>query len=182
MNHSNQTAKRLTFSFIISALLALSLCITTYALFYATVTVEGNQFSTGIIDIDLNNGAPIIEANEYLFEPGMTVEKPFYIQNNSSDPVYYKLYFDNVSGGLAEVLEITILNGEKVLYQGTASTLTKNQVAVEDTELLINEKRTLKIRFHYPEKSVQDSKDLMLKFDFCADAVQTKNNPNKNFN
>ena len=114
MRRNITTTNKLTYSIIIAVLLAIALCITTYALFCATVTVEGNYFKTGMISIDLNGGKPVIEEHEYLFEPGMTVEKPFYIQNQSTWAVYYKIYFDHVEGGLADVLEITILDGDKV--------------------------------------------------------------------
>jgi predicted ribosomally synthesized peptide with SipW-like signal peptide len=181
MSHKPNTAGRLTLSVVIAILLACSLCVTTYALFYATVTVEGNYFKTGIVSIDLNNGKPVIEEHEYLFEPGMTVEKPFYIQNQSTWAVYYKLYFDKVEGGLADVLEITILDDGKVLYEGTANTLTRQNVIAADDLLLIGEKRDLTIRFHYPEESTNESQNWQLRFDLCAEAVQEKNNPNREF-
>ncbi len=181
MNRRPNTAKRLTFSVIIAILLAVSLCLTTFALLYATITVEGNYFKTGIVSIDLNGGKPVITENEYLFEPGMTVEKPFYIQNESTWAVYYKIYFDNVEGGLADVLEITILDGNTVLYTGTAASLTRRQVTASDDILLIGERRNLTIRFHYPENSGNITQNWQLKFDLCADAVQEKNNPDKDF-
>ena len=40
----------------------------------------------------------------------MTVEKSFYIQNNGTWAVYYKLYFNQVEGNLGHVLHVTILN------------------------------------------------------------------------
>ena len=181
MRRNITTTNKLTYSIIIAVLLAIALCITTYALFCATVTVEGNYFKTGMISIDLNGGKPVIEEHEYLFEPGMTVEKPFYIQNQSTWAVYYKIYFDHVEGGLADVLEITILDGDKVLYKGTAGSLTKQNVIAADDILLVGEKRDLTIRFHYPENSTNTTQNWQLRFDLCADAVQEKNNPDKDF-
>ena len=181
MNNKSSTGKKLATSIVIAVILAISLCITTYALYYATVTMHNNYFKTGIVSIDLNGGKPIITESEYLFEPGMTVEKPFYIKNESTWAVYYKLYFNNVEGGLSDVLEITIFDGDKVLYEGTASSLTRQNVVAADDLLLIDEKRELKIRFHYPEISGNSTQNMQLKFDFCADAVQEKNNPNKDF-
>ena len=181
MSKQPNTAKRLTLSVVIAIILAFSLCISTYARFYATVTVEGNYFKTGIISIDLNGGKPVIEEHEYLFEPGMTVEKPIYIQNQSTWAVYYKIYLDNVEGGLADVLEITVLDGDKVLYEGSARSLTRQNVIAADDILLVGEKRDLTIRFHYPESSTNVTQNWELKFDLCAEAVQEKNNPNKDF-
>lgn len=181
MDRKPTTAKKLAFSVVIAMILAVSLCITTYALFYATVTVDGSYFKTGSIRIDLNGGKPVIAAHEYLFEPGMTVEKPFYIENQSTWAVYYKIYFDNVEGGLADILQITILDGDKVLFEGTASSLTRQNVAAAEDILLAGGRRDLTIRFHYPENSTNISQNWELKFDLCADAVQEKNNPDRDF-
>lgn len=181
MSNPSKTARQLTISIIIAIILGICLCITTFALFYATVTVEGNYFKTGIVSIDLNGGEPIIEETEYLFEPGMTVEKDFYIKNESTWSVYYKLYFEEVKGGLADLLEITVLNGENILYEGTAGSLTRANVVAADDILLAGERRNLKIRFYLPEDTGNAAKNENLEFSFCAEAVQEKNNPGKEF-
>jgi len=174
--------KRIKSKIFASLLLLIALCITAYALFGEnTVTVEENYFQTGIISIDLNGGLPVIEEDEYIFEPGMTVEKPFYIQSASTCKIYYKIYFDNIEGGLADVLKITVFDGEKVLYEGTANSLSRENSKAADDTLMPGERRDLKIRFHFPEKSGNLTQDLRLKFDMCADAVQEKNNPERKF-
>ena len=123
MNDNSKTAKKLTGSIIAVIVLAICLCITTFALVWATVSVDNNLFHTGKVKINLNDGKPVIEEHEFLFEPGMTVKKDFFIENQSTWVVYYKLYFDNVAGGLADVLQITVKDGEKTLYKGTAAEL-----------------------------------------------------------
>ncbi len=179
---SNPKTLKILMACVVTAMLLCSvLCIVTYALFSAAVSVEQNRFKTGIVNIDLNGGKPVIEEHEYIFEPGMTVEKDFYILNRSTWAVYYKIYLDNIEGGLADILEITVLDGDKVLYEGTANTLTRQNVAAADDILLVDERKDLTIRFHYPEKSNNESQNWQLKFDLCADAVQEKNNPNKDF-
>lgn len=177
----NKTAKRLTGGIIAIIILAVCLCVTTFALVYATVSVENNLFHTGEVKINLNDGEPVIREHEFLFEPGMTVKKDFFIENNSTWDVYYRIYFDNVSGGLADVLEITVKDGDKVLYSGTANELTKKNVTAADDTLKIGQKRNLTVYFHYPESSGNDTQDLDLTFALCAEATQTKNNPNKLF-
>lgn len=182
MDNNSNTIKKLTCSVVLAIVLVFSLCITTYALYYATVRVDDNYFKTGIVQIDLNGGKPVIEEHEYLFEPGMTVEKPFYLQNQSTWAVYYKIYLDNVEGGLADVLQITIFDDSgNVLYAGTANSLTRQNAAAADDILLIGEQRDFKIRFYYPENSGNTTQNWQLKFDLCADAVQEKNNPDKAF-
>lgn len=181
MKNNSETAKKLSGSIFAVVVLALCLCVTTLALVWATVTEDNNLFSTGKVEINLNDGAPIIEEHEFLFEPGMTVKKDFFIENESTWDVYYKLYFDNVSGGLADVLQITVKDGDNTLYQGTASELNRDQVAAADDILKMKERRDLTVYFYFPEDKGNSAQNLTLSFDMCADAVQTKNNPEKLF-
>ena len=181
MSNNNTTAKKLTGSIVAVIVLAVCLCITTFALVWATLSVENNLFHTGKVEINLNDGKPVIKEHEFIFEPGITVKKDFFIENDSTCDVYYKLYFDNLGGGLADVLEITVKDGEKSLYQGTAAELNRTAVVAADDVLKISERRELTVYLHFPEDSGNDTQELSLTFDMCADAVQTKNNPNKLF-
>ncbi len=180
-NSKNKTAKRLTASVAIILVLSCCLAITTFALVYSMVSVEDNLFVMGTVQINLNNGKPVIEEHEFLFEPGMTVKKDFFVKNESSCDIYYKLYFQNVSGGLADVLEVKICDGDKVLFEGTPSELNRAVVGAADDVLRLNEKRDLQIYFHFPEEAGNEAQNLYLSFDFSADAVQVKNNTNKEF-
>ena len=175
----SKTAKKLTGGIIAIIILAVCLCITTFALVYETVSVENNLFHTGEVKINLNDGKPVIREHEFLFEPGMTVKKDFFLENDSTWDVYYRIYLDNVSGGLADVLTVTIQDGERVLYSGTASELTQQNVAADT--LKIGQRRNLTVVFHYPETAGNDTQNLDLTFTLCAEATQTKNNPNKLF-
>lgn len=177
----SKTMKKLSSGIVTIILLSICLVITTFALTYATVTVDNNLFHTGTVSINLNDGKPVIEEHEFLFEPGMTVEKTFFIENHSTWDVYYKLYFDNVEGGLADVLVVDILNGDQVLFSGKMTELTRQNVGAADDILRLNERRELTIRFHFPEDAGNKAQKLYLTFDLSADAVQTKNNPNKQF-
>ena len=181
MTDKKITERRVQVSILIVVLLAIALCITTYALFYATVAVEGNYFGTGFVDIDLNGGAPVISAYEFMFAPGMSVDKSFYVQSNSSGDVYFKVYFDNIEGDLADHIEVTILDGDTVLCQGTASELTRQNVIAGDDFLRPGERRDLIIRFYMPRETDNSAQNKSLYFDLCADAVQAKNNPNREF-
>ena len=175
------TAKRLTGGIITIIILAVCLFITTFALIYASVSVENNLFRTGEVRINLNDGEPIIREHEFLFEPGMTVAKNFFIENESTWEVYYRIYLDNVAGGLADVLTVTIKDGDSVLYSGTASELTQRNVIAADDTLKIGQRRDLTVVFYYPEGMGNDTQALDLTFTMCAEAVQTKNNPNRLF-
>ena len=178
MKGESKTSKSLAGSIVIIVLLAIGLCVTTFALFWTSISVENNIFRTGLVKINLNDGNPVIKEHEFLFEPGMTVEKTFFIENQSTDDVYYKLYFENVDGGLAKVLLISIFDGDNELYSGTAEDLDKDSVAAADDILRLNEKKELKIVFHFPENAGNDTQNMSLSFNLGAEAVQTKNNPN----
>lgn len=176
-----KTAKKLTGGIVAIIILSICLSITTFALVWASVSVENNLFHTGIVEINLNDGKPVIHENEFIFEPGMTVEKDFFIENNSTWSVYYRLYLENVSGGLSDVLEISIKDGEKLLYTGTASELNRQSAIAADDILQIKEKKTLTVEFYFPENKGNSTQNLDLAFTMCAEATQTKNNPNKLF-
>ncbi|MBS7324805.1 MAG: hypothetical protein KIG21_05405 [Angelakisella sp.] len=178
MKRSSKTKKRLKGSIVAVIVLAICLCITTYAIVWASVSVNENVFQTGKVQINLNGGEPVINEQDFLFEPGMTVQKEFFIENKSTCDVYYKLYFTNAEGGLADVLEITIHQKDgNELYHGTAASLSSDKAAVDNDALGINERRNLTILFHYPENADNSGQARTLTFNLCADAVQTKNNP-----
>ena len=182
---SNMNAeKRLAIGIITIIALAILLTVMTFALVWATISVDSNVFHTGYVKINLNDGVPVIEEHEFLFEPGMTVKKQVFIENLSSWDVYYKLYFDNVSGALADALDITIKSEDDSLiyWQGKVSELGKDNVAAADDYLEIGEKRYFNVYFHFPESEGNDTQSIYLEFDLCADAVQTKNNQFKVFN
>ncbi len=174
--------RKIKISFITIIIIAICLCVTTYAYVLSQIKVEDNYFQTGEVKINLNDGKEVISEDEYLFEPGVTVEKEFFIKNESSYSVYYKIYFSDVKGGLATILEITILDEQDdIVYQGTASELTKDKVDALDDTLEVNETRNFKIIFHYPKDKGNETMNQQLSFRLEALATQTKNNPDKEF-
>lgn len=180
MQNNQQTGKKLRTSIIAIVILSICLCIITFALVWSMAWVNNNFFSTGKVDIDINDGKPVIEEYEYLFKPGMKVVKEFYIQNNSTCEVFYKIYFDDITGGLADVIKVTIRDDKQVLFSGKPNELTKQMVSSANDPLRLKEKKELKIEFYYPKES-KSTKNPTLTFTLCADAVQTKNNPNREF-
>lgn len=179
--------KRRILAVITVLLLASAFVIVGYALGIIQYRVKDNLFDTGVIDIDIYGGNPdgsIIGTNEFLFEPGMTVVKPFYVENHSSDPggVYYRLYFqkDTIKGELADVLDITIKDGDTVLLSGKMNDLTRRTV-MDGALLAPEEKKELTMVFHFPEGAGNDTQDTTLEFALSVVAVQSKNNPDKDF-
>ena len=182
MGKPNVTKRRLNAQLAVLIALALCLAGTTFALVWSMFTVPDNSFHTGTTAIDLNGGKAVIQEDEYLFEPGMTVEKNFYVQNTGTGGIYYRVYLDGVSGQLADVLDVTILDGDKVLCTGKASELTRTAVTAADDELQPGQRRELTIRFHMPDGAGGSAQNKSLAFTLCADATQTRNNPERLFN
>ncbi len=181
---SDNRKKKKTAASVI-AIIAVVLCLgmVVYALVTLSVSVEDNYFQTGTVEINLNDGNPVIEPDEFRFEPGMTVTKDFFVKNESTCDVYYKLYFEDVEddGGLASVLHVTVKDGNDVIIEGTLSELNRADVAVGDDILTPNEKRDLTISFYYPRSAGNATQGASLSFRFTAEAVQTANNPDRLF-
>ena len=141
------------------------------------VSVHENEFQTGTLEINLNDGHALLYGDEYYFEPGITVKKDFFVKNEGTLDAYYKLYFSNVGGALADFLEVTIKEDETVLYKGKLKALSRENVSSAKKILLAGETHNLTVAFYLPTTTgnVVQSKDVS--FDFCVDAVQAKNNP-----
>lgn len=177
----SSSSKKLAISIAVLIILIISLCVSTVALVIAMLEVENNLFSTGYVAINLNDGKAVVEEYEFVFEPGATVEKDFFIENTGTCSVYYKLYLANVAGELADVLVVTIRDGDRILYEGTANELNREDVLAADDELALGERKTLTISFYFPPNVGNDMQNQYMSFDLSADAVQTKNNPYKLF-
>lgn len=178
--------KRLSISVAALVTLCLSLCICSFALGYTFMMVENNMFNTGVIDIELHDNEFILAdgRSEFLFEPGMTVFKTFSIENRSADPdgIYYKMYFKDITGLLADVIDVTILDsaGNTVL-SGKLADLTREKVTMTGS-MSMGQNMNFTAQFHYPEASGNEGQGTETTFILCAEAVQAKNNPSKSFN
>ena len=186
-NNESEIIKKIRNGIVVFIVLCVCFCITTFALVYAIVSVEDNIFETGYVDINLNDGEAVIDDPDLYFEPGMTIKKDFFISNDGPIPVYYKLYFNALTGELASVIDITIVdktdpNNVQELYAGKADELRRFNVQTVDDPLEAGERRELEIVFSLDETCANDYQNCGMTFDLCADAVQSEHNPNKEFN
>lgn len=190
--------RRLRINVAIIILLAVCLCITTFAL-VSSLWVRDNLFQTGKVDIEIwgqyydeklpieKRDTRIIRETDFLFEPGMTVVKPAYIKNVGTGDAYCKLYFTAVEGELAKVLDVTIKDGntgtdkDKVLYSGKVSALQKDTAVVATDAIAVGATKEYTVIFHFPEDAGNAAQGQWLSFTLTAEAVQTKNNPNREF-
>lgn len=180
MRSNRNTSRRLILNIITVIALAICLAITTYAVTRRYASSNG-IFQTGEVKININDGLPVFKNNELLLEPGMTIEKEFFVKNDGDCDVYFKVYFENVDGDLANVLNVKVFDEELILFDGSPDKFTKLKTSTSDNVLGINEKRSLKIVFHYPETADNSGQGCELSFNLCAQAVQAKNNTNKEF-
>ena len=182
----SRKSDRFALNVLLIAALCLSLCVITFAVIYSADSVQGNMFQTGTVDIDITD---ITDEAFNRFEPGMTVTKSFTVTNRSTCDVYYKVYLTGVgetdlTGKLADILDVCILDGNTVLFSGKAGKLTRNVAAFGGTNngvLKIKDTRDLTIEFHYPESAGNAGQAEKLSFRLCAEATQTKNNRGKEF-
>ncbi len=192
-NETNRTIRRLMIALAVVVILAICLCVTTFALIYS-ISVDRNIFSTATVDINLNDEKPIIDgSDEFLFEPGMTVYKDFFIENEGTADVYYKIYFEDIDGDLADVLDVTISDridetsrdcvpeNANVLYSGKLRDLTLDNTDVESDELAKGDRHDLYAIFHFPEDSRNNMQNEVLTFTMSAKATQKRNNPKREF-
>lgn len=176
----SKTSKKLKAAITAIIILGLCLAITTAAIVMVGLKIENNVFGLGKVNIDLNGGNAVIKKEDFLFESGATVKKDFYIKNNSTCAVYYKLYFSDVKGDLADFMEITVYDDDKTLLSGKINDFNRDTEAV-DSLLEEAEVKNLSIEFHLPETIGNIAQARFLTFNLCAEAVQAKNNPERRF-
>lgn len=182
-----KTNRELYRSIIIVILLVLGLAVTSYALANETISIEDHRFNTGVIRINLNDGKVLkfkdVNGNDIsAFEPGMTVVSDFFVRNEGSGDMYYRIYFSNVEGDLVNAIKITIKDGERVIYSGNMKDMDRNHTKACDDVLRINESKTLTIIFSFDSDAGNEYKSKSLSFNLMAEGTQVRNNPNKEFN
>lgn len=151
--------------------------ITSLALVYQKVSVEGNLFETGKVSICLNDNQPVFD-EEILFEPGMVIKKDFTLRNDSSCEVYYRLYFSDIVGDFANVLKVSVSDGDTVIFDGTLAELNGVKSEGANGLLKVSEERILTITFEVPDDGKNIIQGTTALFNLNAEAVQAVNNPN----
>ncbi len=168
------TEEKLIIGIVLVSMLSGCLVLTTLELTHSGISVTDNAFHTGAIHINLNDGSPLIQEHEILFQPGMTVERDFFIENSSTDSVYYRLYFDDLSGELANVLTITIKDGDDILYCATADQLTRTNAIDTVDVLYAGQRKNLTVLFYFPEDKENSAQNMSLQFTIHAEAIQAQ--------
>ena len=174
------TAKRLIICLVVAAIGIATLGVISFFLGQRVVDPDGNILGTGELRVNLNDGKPLV-TEEDVIGPGCDIEKTFFIENLGNYDAWYKLYFENVDGKIADIVEVTIQSGEKVLLQGKVSELTADRVSAMEELLPKGARKTLTATFHIPETYGNEIQKQSVTFRLGAKAVQANNNEAKDF-
>ena len=117
--------KKAAGSLILALILAALLVITSVALLFSMVSVDGNTFQMGRVKIELNGGQTIFNEASLVVEPGYSVVEDFTVENTGTADAYYRLYLENVSGSLKDILVFDLYDGDQLIFSGKASELTR---------------------------------------------------------
>lgn len=179
---------------LLLALALSALFVSAFAAKYLGVEVRKNEFNTATVDIGLTplkwqNLSPGIGSDGkqliQFVEPGVRLQATFTLTNASTGDIYYKLYFNNVEGGLKDVLEVEVFDGDNSgapLYSGKMSDLTRISAGPPENPMKPEEKeKHLILMIHFPEEAGNEYQNESLSFIICADAIQAKNNPDGEF-
>ena len=173
--------KKLNIMIVTVVLLVIGLAVTSFALASSIVSVRNNRFTMSMgVSLKVNDGNPVVDMTDILFEPGGTYRSEFPISNLGTFDVWYRIYFTDVEGELKDEINVTIKeqNGT-VLCQGKIGELGSNEVAV--STLASGEEKTLIIEFHFSSTADNDAQGKAVSFNITADATQQKNNPGQDF-
>ncbi len=158
------------------AVLSLGFAATTLYLTRAVLPESSDLFETATVKINLNDGESVIGDQALVIAPGTEVKKSFFVRNEGSCDVYYKISFNNISGTLADVIRVKICDGEFVIYEGALSALEDRPLFSENDILSIGERLDLTATFIFPSECGNEMQGASLSFGLSASAVQVKNN------
>lgn len=180
INQSQNTKRKVYGSIFIVLVLSVMLALTTVALFASVLTSEDNFFETAQVKIDVNDGQVLFDGNMHI-EPGMTLKEDLVIKNLSTVDVYYRLYLENVDGALKDALIFKIYDGEELLYSASAADFSEQNPFVGQEILQPDQTKTLSLCVRMKETAGNMYQQQSIQFDLSANAVQAKNNPDKEF-
>lgn len=172
---------RLYLTIALFCLLVSSFTTASFALALSVAQLRDNRFtmSTGV-ELYVNDGAPIVDSANMVYEPGETYVSEFPITNLSAFDVWYRVYFTDVDGTLSDLINVTVKEPDgTVLCSGVLSDLGKDKVAV--SSLAAGEKKMLSIEFYFSPDAENNAQKQTVTFGVTAHATQMQNNPNQDF-
>jgi len=157
------------------------LAVITYALFYFTLTIEDNFFETGFVKINFNNGERVFDENDLALAPGDSIKKPMTIKNIGTGSIYYRIFLENVDGNLKDAIVFNIYDEGVLVKTVVTADFTFDNAFVSDVSLDVDEQKDYMVEAVMSSDAGNNYRDNYITFDFIARAVQSKNNPDKEF-
>ena len=163
-------------------LLVACLIISSLSLAYSNVLTDSVLYSTGL-KLNFNDGKPVVDENVGLdfSAPGETTVSTFFLENQSDEDVYYRLYFTDVRGELAAVMEVEIYLGDRLLYSGRMSEMERENTVAADDILKLRDHRDFTIFFNIADDAGNEYQGTSVTFRLAAEVTQVRDNPDKQF-
>ncbi len=177
----NKTQNKAWLSIVAVVLLFVMWAVTTYAFVASFVSENDNLFETARVKIILNEGERIFLESDFQMEPGRTLVKDFTVRNDSTVPVYYRLYLGNLQGALQEALIFKLYDGDELVYSTDMKNFTMDAPFLSGESLEVGETKVLTAHVVMDPVSGNRYQDSNVTFDVVAQATQVKNNPNMEF-
>lgn len=173
--------KKLTVMILTVILLSFGLTITSLALASSIAQVQNNRFAMSMgATLTLNDGKPVVDVTDMVYEPGGTYQSEFPIANIGTFDVWYRVYFTDVEGVLKDYITVTIQEADGTeLCRGRMSELGFDKVTV--SSLAAGEEKTLYITFYFSCEAENNAQGQTVSFNITANATQKQNNPDKDF-
>lgn len=173
--------KRLGIVIAVLAILVSGLAVTSYAIIRYYVQISGNEISMSEgLELNLNDGKPVIDTSAIVYEPGGTYRTEFTVENLGTMDAWYRVYPTDVQGALKEYIILTVKQQDGVvLCQGKMSDLNAESVTVGT--LAKGEEKTLYLELYFASGADNAAQSQSVSFTITANATQKQNNTDKDF-
>lgn len=138
------------------------------------------EFLIGTIDINLNDGRPIINENEILFIPGICYKKDLWVKNDSTYTVQYGFYLSEIKGNFNGLLITLKDNNNIIIYSGKVIEFTKDNISYYYETIDIDQRINLSVTFELPTETGSAYKNTNISFVLNCKAIPFKNNLGQN--
>lgn len=166
-------------------------------------TVPNNRFVFGTVDVEVgyyDNDAEMYygtestmfneEINYHYINPSECLsQKMFFVRNKGNVDAYFRVYFENISGKLGNIVAVRIKSedGKTLLADIPANDMIRDYLNTIDDpkngiigKLAAGEKQNMIIELVMTDVKPENPQNLSLEFDLCVEAVQVQNNELQN--
>ena len=173
--------RKLNIMIVTVILLVCGLAVSSFALASSIVSLRNNRFAMSMgVELNVNDGKPVLDVKDVIYEPGGTYRSEFSIANLGSFDVWYRVYLTDVEGALKDDITVTVKEKDgTVLCNGTMNDLSSDKVAV--SSLAAGEEKILYIEFYFSSDADNSAQGQTVTFNITATATQKQHNPYMDF-